>query len=309
MWPTLTSGVASIRDVYLLWTMHRHLQKLPDEDIFRTEEMSTMEFLRREGFSDRLINTFFKPFFTGIFLETELRTSCRMFQFVFKMFGKGYATIPEGGMGALADQLANRLQRTKIHYNSPVAGVEERKLVLKDGQELEADRILVATAATELLPVKTAVVKWKSCDNLYFETELRSFKKPVIGLITAPDSLINNIFYPTSISCENSGKRELLSVTVVKEHHLNEEELIRKLEEELRRLCGIEEVRFLKRYHIARALPELDSLTADWTAANGKLGKSIFKAGDHLLYASTNAAIISGEMAAEAMINSMRAEQ
>ncbi|NNK10775.1 MAG: NAD(P)-binding protein [Flavobacteriaceae bacterium] len=309
LWPTLISGVATFRDVYLLWLMHRRLQKLSDEDIFQMEEMSTLEYLRKQGFSERLINTFFKPFFTGIFLETDLQTSCRMFQFVFKMFGKGYATLPESGMGALADHLTKRLQRTKIHYNSPVAGVEEGKLVLKDGQELQADCILVATAATDLLPKKKEVVTWKSCDTLYFLTRVRSIRKPMIGLITQSDSLINNIFYPTSISCENRGPEELLSVTVVKEHHLNEKELVRQVSKELHALCGIEDVSFLRRYQISKALPKLPSLTAQWTEENGKLGKSIFIAGDHLLYGSTNAAILSGEMSAQAIISYVSTEQ
>ena len=33
--------------------------------------------------------------FAGIFLETELSTSSRMFEFVFKMFAQGDVAIPE----------------------------------------------------------------------------------------------------------------------------------------------------------------------------------------------------------------------
>ena len=135
LFSTLFSGLASTKDVYLLWVLYRKLQKTRDEDIFKEEEISTLAYLKKRGFSNRIINVFFKPFFTGIFLENELKTSCRMFLFVFKMFGKGYATIPKAGMGALPRQLLKRLQHTTIHYNAPIAKVEEGKLLLKDGQE------------------------------------------------------------------------------------------------------------------------------------------------------------------------------
>lgn len=309
LWSTMVSGVANLRDIYLLWSLHRGVQHQTDEEIFSSEEMPTIEFLRRKGFSNRIIDKFFKPFFTGIFLETELQTSCRMFQFVFKMFGRGYATIPKGGMGALAGQLIERLQRTTIHYNAPVAGIEEGKLILADGSSIPADGILLAAPSRDLLPGSSETLSWQSCDTLYFETEVRTIKKPIIGLLTWPDSLINNIFYPTSISCTKKGARELLSVTVVKSHKLEESELISRVMEELESICGIENPRFIKRYKILKALPALDSLTAEWTEKKGTWGAKVFIAGDHLLYGSTNAAIISGEMAALAMIGKLDAQK
>ncbi|MBT8284576.1 MAG: NAD(P)-binding protein, partial [Flavobacteriaceae bacterium] len=309
LWPTIISGVANLRDIYLLWSLHRSVQHQTDEDIFSSEEMPTIEFLRNKGFSNRIIDKFFKPFFTGIFLETELQTSCRMFQFVFKMFGRGYATIPEGGMGALAGQLIERLQRTTIHYNAPVAGLEEGKLILADGSSIPAEVILVATAPSDLLPGDSGSVSWQSCDTLYFETEVRTIKNPIIGLITESDSLINNIFYPTSISNIQQGTRELLSVTVVKRHKLKETELISRVMEELESICSIENPRFIKRYNISKALPTLDSLSAEWTEKKGRWGTNIYIAGDHLLYGSTNAAIISGERAARAMIGKLDAQK
>ncbi|MEZ2414282.1 NAD(P)/FAD-dependent oxidoreductase [Muriicola sp. E247] len=308
LWPTLVSGVANLRDIYLLWSLHRSVQQQTDKEIFCSEEMPTIEFLSRMGFSNRIIHKFFKPFFTGIFLETELETSCRMFQFVFKMFGRGYATIPEGGMGALAGQLIERLQRTTIHYNTPVAVLEEGKLTLADGSSVPADGILVAASSSDLLPGDSGAVLWLSCDTLYFETEVRTIKKPIIGLITESDSLINNIFYPTSISNIQKGASELLSVTVVKRHKLKETELISRVTDELNRICGIENPRFIKRYNIAKALPALDSLSTEWTEKKGRSGANIYIAGDHLLYGSTNAAIISGERAARAMIDNLEVQ-
>jgi hypothetical protein len=36
-----------------------------------------------------------------VFLESELQTSCRMLQFVFRMFAAGHATLPAAGRGGI----------------------------------------------------------------------------------------------------------------------------------------------------------------------------------------------------------------
>ena len=128
----------------------------------------------------------------------------------------------------------------------------------------------------------------------------------MIGLISEEDALVNNIFYPTSLDCEKRGPKELLSVTVVKEHSLDETALINKVGEELRSLCGISDLRFLKRYRIKRSLPHLHSLRSQWQQQPGRVGKNIFMAGDHLLYGSSNAALLSGEAAARSMIEALQ---
>jgi protoporphyrinogen oxidase len=307
IFPTISSGVAGIKDMFLLWSLHIKLQKTPDQDLFKEEEISTITYLKKKGFSDRIIELFFRPFFSGIFLENELKTSCRMFLFVLKMFGKGYATIPKAGMGELAQQLADRLQQTTINFNTPVVKLEEGKILLKDGKEIASDAILLAADASFLIDdKKQEPVSWQSCDTLYFKTRERRIEKNIIGLVTDPDALINNIFYPTSINCRSRGAHELLSVTVVRKHGLSKDELIKKVTLELKAHCDIADVIFLKHYYIPKALPSLNGLNYLWNEEKGRLGRSVFKAGDQLLYGSSNAALLSGEMAATAMIAYLR---
>jgi hypothetical protein len=52
-----------------------------------------------------MINRFFKPFFSGIFLENNLTTPNRMFDFVMK----SDAALPALGMEEIPKQLANQL--------------------------------------------------------------------------------------------------------------------------------------------------------------------------------------------------------
>ncbi len=58
-----------------------------------------------------MIHRFFRPFFGGILLDGELKTSSRMFEFVFKMLSEGDTSVPARGMGAIPAQIAEKFQQ------------------------------------------------------------------------------------------------------------------------------------------------------------------------------------------------------
>ena len=97
--------------------LNRHLKKKSISAIFKTPETTTLAYLQKLGFSEAMLQDFFKPFFSGIFLEPNLDTSSRMFEFVYKMFGDGLAVIPKSGMQAISNQLKKGLKNTKIHFS------------------------------------------------------------------------------------------------------------------------------------------------------------------------------------------------
>ena len=307
--PTLLSNIGNISDKVKILKLNLELKGLSLEDIFSSEETSTLTYLKNKGFSDAIISSFFKPFFSGIFLEPNLDTSSRMFQFVYKMFGEGLAVLPMGGIGAIGIQLASKLKKSTINYNSPVQKVLDGKLVLADGQELESKYTLIATEASHLIgDYKKEEVTWKSCDTFYFTSPKRIIDRPLIGLIADEDSLINNIFYHTSLEMDIRGEEELLSVTLVKEHHLNDKDVLDRVIQELKRYCGITELTFLKRYQIKKALPQLVNLQYSMTPHQTKWSPSIYLAGDQHLYGSLNAAMTTGEMAAKAFLENIKSE-
>jgi len=61
--PTLVSGIGSLRDKWLVFTLSRKLTQKSIDDIFTTTEQTTLEYLKDYGFSDQIINQFFKPFY------------------------------------------------------------------------------------------------------------------------------------------------------------------------------------------------------------------------------------------------------
>ncbi|MGO4818331.1 FAD-dependent oxidoreductase [Flavobacterium sp. W22_SRS_FP1] len=296
--PTLVADVGSIKDKLAIFKLNLSLKNKSLEAIFDSEQVSTLQYLKAKGFSDRIIQNFFKPFFSGIFLETDLRTSSAMFEFTYKMFGEGLAVIPKEGIQAIPNQLKSQLTKTVFRFNTKVKTVEEGRIVLEDGSITTSDIIIIATDPSKLIGLEKPI-SWKACDNLYFEIEQDSLKKPIIGLVADNDALINNIFFTTSIANNNTSKAHVLSVTIVKHHDLEETDLINKVETELKNNCGIITKRFIKRYIIKKALPDLEHVEYNGSEAEFKFSESIYLAGDTQLNGSLNAAMTSGESVAK----------
>jgi predicted NAD/FAD-binding protein len=70
------------------------LKRTSVEEIFKWPERSTKDVLKSEGFRQEIIHHFFRPFVGGILLDSELQTTSRMFEFVFKMLFEGSTSVP-----------------------------------------------------------------------------------------------------------------------------------------------------------------------------------------------------------------------
>src|SRR4051794_26838005 len=83
---SLFSAVGSFADKLRVARLRSRSLSGTIEDRFRDPEFTTLQSPRDAGFSASMIEGFFRPFLGGIFLDRELRTSSRMFHFVFRMF-------------------------------------------------------------------------------------------------------------------------------------------------------------------------------------------------------------------------------
>lgn len=306
LFSTLFSGIGSLADKFRILKLNNYLRKRSLNEIFEADEKSTLTYLQDFGFSDKMIRQFFLPFFSGIFLEGELKTSSRMFEFVFKMFGEGKATLPKGGIEEIPKQLLGKLKATEIQYNKEVKEVNGQQLIHANGEYESYDYIIVAGAPDQLIPrLNDESAAWNFCDNIYFVSSSRSIKAPYIGLLANEDSLVNNIFFHNSLDTASHGAGDLLSVTVVKDQDLSDEELINKVSEELKEYCQMDDLRFLEHYKIPKALPRFQSMKYDLEPSMSQLTEHIFLAGDHLLNPSLNAAMLSGERAAQGVLEKL----
>ena len=305
--PTLFSGIGTVNDKLKILALNRRLKKKSIQNIFAEKEQTTLAYLENIGFSETIITDFFIPFFSGIFLENKLETSSRMFEFVYKMFGEGNAALPKDGIQAIPKQLFEKLKSTTIIFNTKVKSVENGSIILESGETLKSNFTIIATQASGLVSnLKNQATLWKSCDTLYFEVAKREIKKPLIGLIAAPNALINNIFYHTSLQTSATATKELLSVTVIDRQNLTNKQLVTEVQKELKELCNIDYCTFIKQYNIPMALPKLQDIQYEMLPSETRLTETIFLAGDTQLNGSLNAAMIAGERAALEVINLSR---
>ena len=114
--------------------------------------------------------------------------------------------------------------------------------------------------------------------------------------------MINNIYYSKKI---DHTENYLLSVTIIKKHQLTDSVLIEVVKKELIEIFGIYKTEFLKLYNIKKALPDLNKLHYEMQPSETQILPGIFLAGDEQLNGSLNAAMISGEKAALAIIESI----
>jgi protoporphyrinogen oxidase len=308
LFSTAMSSAGTLGDKIKVYKLAKILRRKNVKSIFQEEEITTLEYLKKYGFSDRMIQQFFRPFFAGIFLEPKLSTSSRMFEFVYKMFSSGHAALPADGMQAIPDQIKRKLTNTQFLMGKKVKNVSENKIIFNNGETMLADRIIIASDPAFLLDeYKRSSTQWKGCTNLYYTAPKSMLRAPIIGLIPSLDSLVNNFHYVTDIL--DRKEAHLLSVTVVKSNDLDDQSLIEQVKKDLKKHAGIEGLKFLKLYHIPRSLPSLQNIKYAPDENKLKISDQVYLAGDYLANGSLNAAMESGKVAAKMVLESIQSNR
>jgi phytoene dehydrogenase-like protein len=306
---TLMSSAATLTDKFRMLRLKLKLSRKSIKEIFAGQEMTTMAYLKKEGFSETIINQFFRPFMTGVFLEDQLSTSSRMFEFVFKMFSEGDAAVPAKGMGMISKQLAACLSSEEILFNQQVNAVEGNTVTTVGGSTYKAAYVLIATDALHS-PIRNVSdnAEFHSVSNMYFTAEKRPFESPLIALNTNKRKLVNNIAVMDRISAAYAKNGDaLISLSLIGDHSkANEAELQDKVIAEVK-FWYPEAVKWkhLRTYHIEYALPNDDRVKNEPEESALQLNAPCFVCGDYLLNGSINAAMRSGRLAAEAIINTL----
>ena len=305
-WTSATAPIGGFIDKLRVGLMRSQILGSTLEQIANREDRKTESYLRGRGFSEAMIDSFFRSFYGGIFLESELRTSSRMFEFTFKMFGQGSATLPAKGMGEIPKQLAARLPPGSITLNQKVVSLDAHSVTLSSGEQIRGRAVVLATNAASvgsLLPdLRERMPEWRSVTNLYFCAPSSPINESIICLNGSGEGVVNNVCALTDVSPDYSpDERALISVSVLGLHP--QEALPAKVRQELMGWFGecVAKWCHLRTDLIPEALPEQTP-----KAQKHKLGyiqqKGIYVCGDHTTSASIEGAVISGKRAAEAII-------
>jgi len=300
--PTLTTNAATIGDKLKILNTKSSVTKKSIDQIFASEEKSTLDLLRSEyGFSDTIIKEFLRPFYAGIFLENDLSTSRRMFDFVFKMFSQGDAAIPAKGMEEIPKQIAAHLDPKNIKCNTTVSDIKGNVVYLQNGETILTDHILIATEATGICSQFAETKKeYRSTTNLYFSSTTQPFKQNAIGLNGNPKALVNNMVCLSKNSPEYAANGELISVSLKDGVNYDNTTVSDQVKTELSKwIPSAKNWNHLSTYKIKYALPDQTEINnANIIAVNSK----ITIIGDHVMNGSINAAMKSGRLGAERVI-------
>ncbi|MEM1334629.1 MAG: FAD-dependent oxidoreductase, partial [Actinomycetota bacterium] len=106
---TVTAPVGSLFDKARIARLRFRVQRTHPAQLLRGDDRPTGAALRDDGFSETMIQRFFRPLVGGIQLDPDLNDSRRMFDIIFRMLADGDSAVPAAGMGAIPRQLAHRL--------------------------------------------------------------------------------------------------------------------------------------------------------------------------------------------------------
>lgn len=296
------SSVGTLSDKLKIRKFANELAEIPDEEFFNMEGTDTLTFLRNYGWSEKMINNFFKPFYGGVFLENDLVTSSNFFQFTFKQFFKGDAAIPADGMQAIPEQIAEMLPRNSIRKNARVKGFEGNQIFLDGGEVITADRIVVATDSktSDKLLSETNERVYNITTCTYFSADTSPLKgEKFIALNPNRRGVVHNVCVPSDISSHyGSAGKSLISVSTQGLEKLDERNLTNRIKRELFDWFGasVNVWKHLKTYYIPESLVQY---RAGSERQNLKIGDNLYRCGDYLAYPSLNAAMQTGREVAQ----------
>ena len=298
---SMSADIGTLWDKFKILSLRSSVLKERVVNMFNDNKLSTAEHLKAFGFSQKMIDTFFRPFYGGIFLEDELVTSASMFRFVYRMFSLGHAALPSNGMAAIPAQIASSLDSSKIFTNHTVNKISPNSLQIEGGDEIEFDHCVVATEGNyaKLMTGHSAINdKQVSSTQFYFVAETKPYTEKLIALNPDKNRLVNNICVLNNIVGAYAQKNNLISATVLNdtEDKCSEKEVQKEIQ---KWFPSAENWRLLKRMHISYSLP--DQQNVSYGALPISQGNLLI-AGDHIQNGSINNACKMGEDAAKILI-------
>jgi phytoene dehydrogenase-like protein len=317
---TATNPVGSLGDKLRVAGLRSASRRGTLADLYQRGATTTIDRLRQDGFSEKMIDEFFRPFLGGVFLDESLSTSSRMLEFVFRMFATGDIALPADGMAAIPRQLAESLPRGTLRFQASVDSIESshsgehqraHRVVVSD-EVIECENLVVATpsdAAARLLGRSELKTQWSGTTNLYFavEGQLDSGGLLILrGDETGPiqSAVVLNDIAP---SYAPSGK-SLVSVSVDSKDedpvNVDDGAIVDRVRDELVRWFGARasQWRLLRTYRVPYALPQMTLEPVEQPVSMSDEAEGFYVIGDHRDTPSIQGAMSSGLRAAEQIL-------
>ncbi|QDT02306.1 Putrescine oxidase [Rubripirellula lacrimiformis] len=284
------------------------------EDLYQRNDQPTIDYLRQAGFSESMIDQFFRPFIGGVFLDESLSESSRLFEFVFRMFSSGDVAVPADGMAAIPRQLADRLPRGSMRANTSVTQIDGNLIRLSDRTTIRANQIIVATestAAARLIGSDQIDTPWNHTTNLYYAADQSPEKRRMLMLRGDETGPIQTATVISDVAKEYSpAGKSLISISLgTSDTDVDRTDLDAvdaAVRSQLRGWFGSEVDRWqrIAVYQVPYALPnrQLDPVVRSVQATDYGGPDGIWVCGDHCETPSIQGAIHSGIRVAESIL-------
>ena len=203
-----------------------------------------MDYLQKKGFSDEILDKFFRPFFGGVFLDDGLQTDVSLLRFYLKKFVTGRAFVPRQGMGQMALALAGDIPAEKIRYRAEVEKITSQEdgvlIELKgDGETIRAERVILAVDPA----TASRLAEWKSSPEfrmtkvVYFKSSHPLYEGKWIVLPSKKGRLVQHFVQLTNVAPRLAPEgQSLLSATVLEDPGWDDEKLASKVKKEISNL-------------------------------------------------------------------------
>lgn len=304
---SLLSGVFTPADAWRM--MQLRADALANRPIPAEEQsQTTARLLADRGFSERAIESFFRPFFGGVFLDNQLSAPRAWFKFLLGMFSTGRATLPNAGMRAMPQQLAAALPEGTVRTGTRVRAVRSDGVELEGGAQLRARAVIVATDARHLavLVPGTRAPHWSSCVTYYWAAPSSPLGDPLLMLNAEPRSgPVSHLCVPSDVAPGYApAGQALISATTIGLPSEDDATLAREAEAQLAKWFGDGTVRSWQRLKVSRVTHALPRLTPGISVERAvRVTDGLYACGDHLETPSINGALRSGRRAAETVLS------
>jgi phytoene dehydrogenase-like protein len=303
---SLRRSPGSLPDKLRVARLRRRLSSFSLNEILTAPQVSTAEALRLEGFSQELVDAFFRPFLGGVFLDPSLETSSRLFAFVFKLFTEGEAALPAAGMQAIPRQLAAGLPDAAVRYGATVESAGPGEVELAGGERITAGAVVVAADGPEAARLTGAVEAPapRAVTTLHYAAERSPMGEPVLVLDGEGRGPVNDLCVPSDVAPSYAPPgAALVSATVLGIPPLTDERLDAAVREQLEGWFGaqVHGWRLLRALRIPFALPAQPPAALSPAERPVRIQDGLFVCGDHRATASIQGAMVSGRRAAAAV--------
>lgn len=304
LFSTTFAPIGNVFDKARIAALRWKLMRGPARRLLQGEDMSTAKALREQGFSQRMVSTFFTPLVGGIQLDPHLSTSRRMFDIIFRTLSAGETGVPARGMGELSNYLAAQLLNGTVHLHSPVSEVTSTYVTLHSGEKIHARCVVVATegpAASALL--NTPPVASRSVSCVYFAADVAPTQEKLIALDGSHSGPVLNMAVMSNISPHYAPQgKHLIAAACPGMTAESEPELLSKVTQQLAQWWGpqVHAWKHLRTYSIVHGQPDQSPPFAPKKPVS--LSNGVFVCGDHRDTGSIQGAMYSGRRCAVSVL-------